>query len=108
MLDQLPQCAARLHDLWRQLVHFDIAAVVHHDACLRVEHAQALRHVVEGIEQPVVLRAQAAMQNDGQRQSRNAYTREQGVWPAASMAGWKTCRPVKKLLRQYWAAAIAI
>ena len=68
MLDQLAQRAARPHYLRRQLVHLDVAAVAHHDARLRVEHAQALRHVVDGVAEPVVLRLQPAVQDRDQAQ----------------------------------------
>ncbi len=45
--DQLAQRAARLHDLGLEVVHRQIRPVAHHDAAGRIEHAQALRHVVE-------------------------------------------------------------
>ena len=56
MLDQFAQLAARLHHLRRQLVHFEKAPVEDDDFLVRIEHAQALRHVVEGrVEADVLL-----------------------------------------------------
>ena len=39
--------AAGLHDIGRQIVHLQVTLVADHEPFLRVEHAQALRHVVE-------------------------------------------------------------
>lgn len=56
VLDQLVQRAAGLHHLRRQPVHFEKAAVEHDDLFVGIEHAQALRHVVErGVEAAVAL-----------------------------------------------------
>ena len=48
MPDQLAELAARLHHLRRQLVHFKEAPVKDDDLLVRIEHAHALGHVVEG------------------------------------------------------------
>ncbi len=47
MHDELAQRAAGPHDLRLEIVHREVRTVAHHDAAVRVEHAQALRHVVE-------------------------------------------------------------
>jgi hypothetical protein len=53
---QLYECAARSHHLRRELVHFEKTPIEHHDALVAVEHAQALRHVVQGgVEEDVAL-----------------------------------------------------
>jgi len=60
MLQQFHQRAARAHHLRRKLVHLEEAAVQHHDALGRIEHAEALRHVVErGVEAGVALTQRA-------------------------------------------------
>ena len=47
MFDQISQRAAYFHDLRLEIVHREVRLVAHHDAARRIEHAQALRHVVE-------------------------------------------------------------
>jgi hypothetical protein len=77
VLDQLMQRAARLHDVGRQLVHLQVTPIDQNNAALRIEHVQALRHVVDGAEQPSVLGTQAAMQHGGDGQRGNAKTGKQ-------------------------------
>ena len=48
MIEQFEQRAAWLHDLGRQSVHLDVAVVVDDDPLLRIEHDEALHHVLEG------------------------------------------------------------
>ena len=45
MLDQCVQRAARLHDVGRELIHFEVAPVEQGNAALLIEHVQPLRHV---------------------------------------------------------------
>jgi hypothetical protein len=77
VLHQFLQRAARPHDLRRQIVHADIAAITENNAALCVEHAQALRHVVECVRQPAILHDQAAVPNAYQCQRGDAQCREQ-------------------------------
>jgi hypothetical protein len=49
MLDQFTQRAAGLHQFGRQFVHAQKRPVADRDAACRVEHAQALRHVIESV-----------------------------------------------------------
>jgi hypothetical protein len=70
VLDQLPQRAAGPHDPRRQTVHCEIAAVAHDDAALRVEHDEALRHVVERGRELAILRAGAPVENTGNDEQR--------------------------------------
>ncbi len=78
MLDQSMQAQARPHDLGRQLVHLHITDVAHDDAALRVEHAQALRHVVERVGYAPVAPAQPLVRESGAGDERDAECAEQG------------------------------
>jgi hypothetical protein len=114
VLHQFLQRAARPYDLGRQIVHADVAAIGENNAALRVEHAQALRHVVERVRQPAILRCQAAVPNADQCQRGNAQRREQqrlagnGRW----QNGRKHAGPGAVLRADigcgYWMGAIAI
>ena len=55
MPDELAQRAARLHNIGRQSVHFDIALIAKNKARLVIEHQQTLRHVVDGRIDPHLL-----------------------------------------------------
>ena len=52
--------AAGLHDIGRQPVHLQIALVADHQPARRIEHVEALRHVVEGGVELQLLLAQLA------------------------------------------------
>jgi hypothetical protein len=73
--EEVTERAAGLRDFGGKPVHLDVAPVAHDQSGLRVEHAQALGHVVErGVEQDVVLargaRARPAPDQDlGEAQS---------------------------------------
>jgi hypothetical protein len=69
---QLMHRAAGPYHLRRQPVHIDVALIAQHDAALRVEHAQALRHIIEGVGQPAVPPVQAALQQNCAGQSGHA------------------------------------
>ena len=49
--------AARLHDVGRQLVHFEVAPVQKRDAALCVEDIEALRHVIDRVREATEFRA---------------------------------------------------
>ena len=52
---QIAQRASGPHDLRGEPIHLDVAAVADDQAAARIEHAEALRHVVEGGVEPLVL-----------------------------------------------------
>ena len=56
MLHQVAEMATRLHDIGRQAIHVDVAAVEGHDARRGVERHQALDHVVQGGVEPAPFR----------------------------------------------------
>jgi hypothetical protein len=62
MLNELFERAAGLHDVRRQAVHFHVAAVDDGDAALRVEHVEAMRHVVERVRKPAIVHADAPVE----------------------------------------------
>jgi hypothetical protein len=72
MLDQFTQRAAGLHHLRRQVVHAQIGPIADHDAACRIGHAQALRHVVEGVGEAAHFRvcASACERADGDGEHR--------------------------------------
>jgi hypothetical protein len=76
MLDQFAQRAARFHHVGRQFVHAQIRPVADHDAACRIEHAQALRHVVESVGHAADLcvrpRASECAGGDGEQRAGNA------------------------------------
>ena len=105
MLDQCVQRAARLHDVGRELVHFEVAPVEQGDAALRIEHVQPLRHVVRA---PSTAGGFARAAGDAGRCS--ASTRR--CTPATrcqrqSERGHRGPAP-KKMIWRYWPGAIAI
>jgi hypothetical protein len=76
MLDQFAQRAARFDHVRRQFVHAQIRPVADHDAACRIEHAQALRHVVESVGHAADLRlrprASECAGGDGEQHAGNA------------------------------------
>jgi hypothetical protein len=88
MLDQPAQAQARPHDLGIELVHLDIAEIAHDDAALRVEHAQALLHVVERIVHAPVLPAQLPVQEADAGDERDADDAEQGACDGHGREEW--------------------
>jgi hypothetical protein len=66
------QRATRPHGRGRQRIHLDIAGIDDDDIGLRIEHAQALRHVVDRIDQPAVLPLQAAADDKGKGEPAHA------------------------------------
>ncbi len=77
--EDLSQGRARLNQLTRQTVHFEVAVIAHDHALGGVEHDEALRHVVNGGYQLQIALAQAAIgkgageahAEDGQRGAGN-------------------------------------
>ena len=61
MIEHVAQGAAGLHDLGRKVIHVHVRLVGEQEALGGVEHAQALRHVVERGGQMPVLPAQAVV-----------------------------------------------
>ena len=55
MPEQFPQRASGLHDVAREIVHLDVLAVADDDPLVRVEHDEALRHIVESRVEPGIL-----------------------------------------------------
>ena len=66
--DKLSERATGFHDIWRQAIHLEITAIEHDDAGLRVEHIEALRHVVERGRQPRILRLNPAVNDSGKHE----------------------------------------
>ncbi len=58
MGDHLVEAAARLHDFGRQAVHFEISPVADDEMLLGIEQQQALRHVVDGGVEALLLQRQ--------------------------------------------------
>ena len=56
--DHLAEAAARLHDFGRQAVHFEISLVADDEVLLGIEQQQALRHVVDGGVEALLLQRQ--------------------------------------------------
>src|SRR5207237_4568220 len=48
MINYLPEGEAGLDHLGRQSVHLDITLIAEHKSRRRIEHAETLRHIVEG------------------------------------------------------------
>jgi hypothetical protein len=72
-VDQLTHGHPRLHIAGRKTIHLDVARVRQHQVACRIEHVEALRHVVErAVEQDVPAAQQlfrpAAAQAGGQAQ----------------------------------------
>ncbi len=64
MRDELAQRAAAFHDRRREIVHFEVLRIADDDARAGVEHADALRHVAERIDEMTDVGAPADIERD--------------------------------------------
>ena len=71
VFEQAGQRGAGLRHLGRQIVHFQVAPVADHQPLVAVEHAQALRHVVERDPHAPVVGAQPLRQQDQRHRHRH-------------------------------------
>ena len=106
MGDHLAEAAARLHDFGREAVHFEISPVADDEMLLRVEQQEALRHVVDGGVEALLLQRQPLLggavlvrkladdkkQQRGNRQHRKSGDRDQDSDLLAPIGQCDRCR----------------